>query len=491
MIINLPNFTPVLLLSYIKITLRKIKRQIAYSFINIAGLAVGLACCIIMMLWIQSETSFDNFHSNRDTIYRMIKETETNNKTTLDARTPFPLAETIFGKIPEVVNFTRYQGVEGWRISSGDKVFYNDYLSTADSSFFEIFTFPFVKGNPKTALSDRKSIVVSESMALKYFGNDEPLGKVITISREGNTFTVTGVIKDVPKNSHLHFDCIIPIVNFWEWWDGRQDGWNMIMFYTYVQLSPNSSSELVAPKISSILNENVKETKANIHLQPLKDVHLKSNFEWDLDNWAQGSHSTLSMFTLAAIGVLILAMINFANLSTARSTGRAKEVGIRKVSGAWRVDIMGQFLGEAIVMALIGLFVALVLVYYAIPYFNILSEKQIDFRALLEIKIILSLIGIAFITGLFSGSYPSFFLSSFRPAAVLKREIITGGKSQSVLRKSLVIVQFALTLFLVIGSAIVGKQMRFIKEKNLGIDTHNVVKLEVVYQDYQTIKNIF
>jgi len=489
--INPSNYTPVLLLSYFKITLRKIKRQTGYSFINIAGLAVGMACCIIMLLWVQNEKSFDRFHANRDSIFRMIKETRANNKTILDARTPFPLAEAISGRIPEVVNYTRYQGVEGWRMRYEDKVFFNDYLSTADSSFFEIFTFPFVKGDPETALSDRKSIVVSESMASKYFGDEEPMGKVITIGQEGNVFTVTGVIKDVPKNSHLKFDCIIPVVNFWEWWDGRQDGWNMIMFYTYIQLAPNSSSELVGPKIAAILNENVEGTEAKIRLQSLNDVHLRSNIEWDLDNWAKGSQSTLTIFTLAAIGVLVLAMINFANLSTARSASRAKEVGLRKASGAWQMDIMGQFLGEAVVLALISLVMALVLVYFAIPYFNALSGKQIDFKALFNLKVILSLIGISFITGILSGGYPSFFLSSFRPAAVLKGEITSGGKSHSVLYKSLVVAQFTLTLFLVIGSAIVNKQMTFIKEKNLGIDTHNVVKLEVVLRDFQAVKNTF
>ena len=269
------DITPALLLNYFKIGLRKVKYQKGYTLINISGLAVGLACCAIMMLWVRNEKSFDRFHTHRDSIYRLIKETSTNGKKTLDARITYPLVETIHGKIPEVKNYTRYQGVEGWKISYGDKFFYNDFLSTADSTFFEIFTFPFVKGDPKTALKNRNSIVLTESMARKYFGTEEPIGKVLTIIQSSYTFTVTGVMKDVPKNSHLHFDCIVPILNFWEWWDGRQDGWGMIMFYTYLQLHPNSSPASVGPKIAAVLNENVPQQKAGIIMQPLKDVHLR------------------------------------------------------------------------------------------------------------------------------------------------------------------------------------------------------------------------
>ncbi|MCJ7820826.1 MAG: ABC transporter permease, partial [Bacteroidales bacterium] len=197
------NITRALLLNYFRIALRKIKGQKGYTLINISGLAVGLACCAIMMLWVRNENSFDRFHTNRDSIYRLIKETNTNGKVSFDARIPYPLGETILGNIPEVKSYTRYQGVESWKISYGDKFFYNDFLSTADSTFFEIFTFPFVKGDPKTALKNRSSIVLTESMARKYFGTEDPMGKVLSIVRPSHTFTVTGIIKDIPKNSHL------------------------------------------------------------------------------------------------------------------------------------------------------------------------------------------------------------------------------------------------------------------------------------------------
>ena len=444
------DFTPALLRNHFKVTLRKIRRQKGYTLINVSGLAVGLACCAIMLLWVRNEKSFDSFHANRNSIFRLIKETRANGKETLDARIPYPLAETIFGKIPEVKNYTRYQGVDGWKISYGDKFFFNDFLSTGDSTFFEIFTFPFVKGDPKTALKNRYSIVITESMARKYFGTEDPMGKVLTITGRMDAFTVTGVIKDVPGNSHLHFDCIIPIVNFWEFWDGRQDGWGMIMFYTYIQLQPNSSPASVGPKIAAVLNENVPAQKAGIRMQPLMDVHLNSNFGWDLDNFEQGNQSTLTIFTLAALVVLILAIINFTNLATARSASRAKEVGLRKINGAGRSEIIGQFLGESVVISFLALLLALVIVYFILPLFNNLAGKQIALAGLFEPLLFLLLISVTLVTGILSGSYPALFLSSFQPVRVLKGEILSGGKSQAVLRKSLVVFQFSLTLFLII-----------------------------------------
>jgi ABC-type antimicrobial peptide transport system permease subunit len=485
------DFTPALLRNHFKVTLRKIQRQKGYTLINVSGLAVGLACCAIILLWVRNEKSFDSFHANRDSIYRLIKETRTNGKETLDARIPFPLAETILGKIPEVKNYTRYQGVDGWKINYGDKFFYNDFLSTADSSFFEIFTFPFVKGDPKTALTDRNSIVVSESMARKYFGDDEPMGKVLTMHQGRYTFTVTGVIKDVPKNSHLRFDCIIPIVNFWEWWDGSQDGWGMIMFYTYLQLQPNSSPGSVGPKIADVLNDNVPQQKAGIRMQPLMDIHLRSNFGWDLDNFDQGSQSTLTIFILAAMGVLLLAMINFTNLATARSSSRTREVGLRKINGARRREIIGQFLGESVVITFLALLLALVIVYLLLPLFSNLAGKQIAFAGLFEPQLFLLLISVTLVTGILSGSYPALFLSSFQPVRVLKGEILSGGKSQAVLRKTLVVFQFSLTLFLIIGSAIANRQLKYIREKDLGMDTRNIIITEAYFRDYQSAKSIF
>jgi len=480
-----------MLKNYLKIAFRNMKRHKGYSLINVTGLAVGLACCAVMMLWIQYEKGFDRFHDNRDSIYRLIKVTRTNEKTTFDARTPYPLGEAILEKVPEVVNFVRYQGVFGhWEMTHGDKTFYNDNIGTADPSFFEMFTFPFIQGDPKTALSDRYSIVVTESMARKYFGTEDPMGKVMTMHQGRDVFTVTGVMKDVPKNSHLMFDCMIPSVNFWEWWEGAYSGWNMIMFYTYVQLAPNSIASQVGRKIAGVLHENVPNMRAEFLVQPLMDVHLKSNFEWDLDNYAQGSQSTLDIFTLAAIGILLLAMINFMNLSTARSAIRAREIGLRKVSGAQRINVMEQFLGESLLLAFLSLILALILIYAAIPAFNRLAIKQIAFTDIFTPPVILSFLGLTCLTGLLSGSYPAFFLSAFQPARVLKGGTTSGGRHQVVLRKSLVVLQFTLTLILVMGTAVVDRQLNFVQEKDLGIDTHNVVTFNGFFDQFPSARNI-
>jgi putative ABC transport system permease protein len=486
-----PPFLSALLWSYIRIALRKIRRQKGFSFITIAGLAVGLACSILMMLWIHDEKSFDRFHANRDSIYRLIKVTRTSEKTTFDARTPYPLGEAILEKVPEVVNFVRYQGVFGrWEMTHGDKTFYNDNIGTADPSFFEIFTFPFIQGDPKTALIDRSSIVLSESMARKYFGAEDPMGKVMTMHQGREAFKVTGVMGDVPKNSHLMFDCVIPSVNFWEWWDGAELGWNMIMFYTYIQLAPNTSVAAVGQKIAGVLHENVPTSRAEFIVQPLMDVHLKSNFEWDLDNYAQGSQSTLDIFTLVALGILLLAMINFMNLSTARSANRAKEVGLRKVTGAFRVDIIKQFLGESVVLSFISFLLALLLVWQVLPLFNSLAGKQLSLIRVVQAGMLPALLGITLLTGLLSGIYPALFLSSFQPAKVLKGGWFSGRRGQPILRKSLVVFQFTLTLMLVIGTAVVDRQLKFVGEKDLGIDTHNVVTFNGFFDQFPSARNI-
>ena len=485
------DFTPALLLNYFRISLRKLLQQKGYSIINISGLSIGLACCALMMLYVRNENSFDRFHSNRDSIYRLIKETRTNGKETLDTRIPFPLAEAILGKIPEVKNYTRYQGVDGWKIIYNNKLFYNDFLSTADSTFFEIFSFSFLKGDPKTALKNRNSIVMTESMARKYFGTEEPLGKVISILQPDLTFTVTGVIKDVPENSHLHFDCIIPIVNFWEWWDGRESGWGMIMFYTYLQLQPGSSPEQAGQKIAEVLNENVPQQKAGIRLQRLTDIHLRSAFGWDLDNYKQGSQSTITIFTLTALGVLLLAMINFINIATARSANRAKEVALRKINGAKRTEIIQQFLGESVVISFLALLPALLIVYFGLPFLNNLMDRQLGFKNLFDLPFIISLLAVTLLTGILSGSYPAFFLSSFQPVNVLKGGRTSAGKSQVHLRRILVVIQFTLTIFLITASVIVNRQNKFLRSGDLGMDTSNILVTEGVFRDVQSAKNIF
>ncbi len=485
------RFAPALLWNTIKITLRKIKRQKGYSVINIAGLAVGMACCTVMLLWVKDELSFDRFHANFDSIYRVIKKTTNNDQEMLDARTPYPLGPAIHEKVPEVLDFCRYQGFENANLKVGEKtITVPHFLGTADPSFFKMFTFPFVEGDPNTALIDPRSIVLTESTAQSLFGEESPMGELVKYLG-WEDFKVTGVIRDIPENSHIRFDVMVPIKEIAPGKHVEEDDWKPLFFYSYVQLVPHSSANFAATKIAALLNENIPQLEAEILLQPMKDVHLRSNFQWDLDNFAQGSQSTLIIFTLAAFGILLLAVINFTNLSTARSANRAKEVGMRKVSGARRSEIMVQFLGETVVHAFLGLFLALILVQAILPLFNSLAGKKISFSTLFEPQVILILLAMTVLTGCIAGGYPAFFLSAFQPARVLKGGTLSGGRGQASLRKSLVVLQFALTLFLVMGTAVVDRQLTFVRDKDLGIDTRNVVNFLSPFRDYRSAKNTF
>lgn len=485
------RFTPALIWNYIKITLRKIRRQKGYSLISIAGLTVGLACCAVMLLWVNTELSFDRFHANFDSIYRVIKKTPGNDGDMLDARTPYPLGPAVLGTVPEVYDYCRYQGFELQNLQAGDKrITVPNFLGTADASFFQMFTFPFLEGDPKTALDDRRSIVLTESMALGLFGEKSPMGETVTYIGWGD-FKVTGVIRDIPENSHIRFDVMMPIKEIAPGRDIGENDWGPLFFYTYIQLAPNVTAGAAATKIAAVLNENLPQAHAEILLQPMKDVHLRSHFQWDMDNYAQGSQSSLIFFTLAALGVLFLAIINFMNLSTARSAARAKEVGLRKVSGARRSEITGQFLGESVIQAFLALLIALILVQAVLPLFNALSEKSVSFTGLFHPQTALLLLGVTLLTGLIAGIYPAFYMSAFQPAAVLKGVHLSKGRGHASIRKGLVVFQFALTLFLVIGLAVIDRQLHFIEDKDLGIDTENVVNFFGDFGDLQRAKEAF
>jgi putative ABC transport system permease protein len=485
---NPSRFMPALLWSYVKISLRKIRRQKGYSIINIAGLAVGLVCCILMILWVQDELSFDRFHKNGKDIYRVISEIHSTDRVTLNARTPNPLGPTLLSEYQEIINFVRFQGFDGWPVKAGDKIFFNDNLGTADPSFFKVFTFPFVKGDPRTALKDRYSIVITESMAQKYFGDEDPMGKVIQI---GDDFIVTGIIKDLPANSHLQFDCIFPIINMTDYWHENFEDWRRIRFYTYVQLEERSSAEDVNQKISKVINKHLPRARHNILLQPLKDVHLKSNFEWDLDNFAQGSIVNVTIFTLTALGILLLACINFMNLATARSSGRAKEVGMRKVSGAHRIDLMKQFYGESLILAGLSLILALFLTEALLPVFNNLTGKTLSLNPEGNVQFIFGLFFVTVLTGIISGSYPALVLSAFRSANVLKGAFLLPVTKGGHMRKILVIFQFTATIILIVITSIIFLQLRFVQTRDLGFDKDHIMTFHLAHADTEVLRNSF
>ncbi|MDH4219243.1 MAG: ABC transporter permease [Candidatus Aminicenantes bacterium] len=465
-----------MLKNYIKITWRNIRNNKIYSFINIMGLAVGMACCILILLWIQDELSFDKFHENYSALYRTIPELQD----TKFSSNPLALAAVFKEQYPEVRQITRFC-FRYWLMKYGDKI-YNESGALVDDDFLKMFTFPLIKGTPETVFASRESIVLTERAAAKYFGNQDPIGKSL-LSNNDIELIVTGVLKDVPKNSHLQFDFLASM----RLMGGRGDTSWSYEARTYALLEKNVSIRDFADKISGFIMEHDKRTnqKVVLHIQPLSKVHLYS---------LNGTDPILYVyiFLTIAIAVLIIACINFINLTTARSNTRAKEIGMRKVVGAERADIIRQFIGESILLSAMALLVALGLVYLFLPAFNNLAEKQLTLNIAGNVSTLLLLSGIILFTGLASGSYPAFMLSSFRPTNILKRGKLQSGSGGFVLRKILVVSQFTATIVLIIGTIVMYKQLNYIRNKDIGLDRDHVVAISMnreLREAYRSFKN--
>jgi ABC-type antimicrobial peptide transport system permease subunit len=462
--------------NYVKIALRNIKLNKTFSFINISGLAIGLACCLLILLWIQDELSYDNFHKNGKQIYRITTSVKTQNRTTHHAGSPAPLGPELLRLFPEIVDFTRVQsGWDGWRLHYNEKWFYKEKLAAVDPSFFQMFSFQFIAGDPKRALQDKDSIVITEQIAQKCFGTDDPIGKIMKIS--DNDMKVTGVIKKIPKNSHLQFDYAFSAENMRDWRGSLLDSWDYLQFATYIQLRPDARISEVTNKMNELVGNNVPKMKAILNLQPLSHIHLRSSLynSWMVVYPQPGNITFVYIFSLIAICILLLACINFMNLTTARSMGRSREVGIRKVVGAGRKDIFLQYMGESILLTFVATIAAVLILSFIIPSFNTISGKNLSLQKSGNMEMILSLLAVTLITGLLSGSYPSIFLSSFQPIKVLSKIGGKGSKRGTALRRILVIIQFAFTIGLIITSSVIYRQMNFIKNKDLGFDKDHII----------------
>jgi putative ABC transport system permease protein len=471
--------------NYLKIAIRIIRRHKGFSFINIAGLAIGMACCILILLWVQDELSYDRFHENGNDIYRVIQDINFADHSTTWAITQGPLGPSLKKDFPEIINAARITS-RGFRLTYDDKSF-DERVGMADGSIFEMFTFPLVKGNLVTALSDPHSIVLTEEMAEKYFGNKDPVGKAIKADNQYD-FLVTGVLKKIPRNSHLQFDFLIPFI-FGRELNYTVDRWGNSQFSTYVQLQKGIPSQEVIQKISGHLSEKPTiEKDARLNLQPLYRVHLYSNYEFDS---AHGNITYVTIFSIVAFLILLIACINFMNLATARSGNRAREVGMRKVAGAYKTDIIRQFFGESILLAFIALFFALIIVQLLLPVFNNLAAKELSMNIAGNIWALLGLLGIALLTGIISGTYPALFLSTFQPVRVLKGSLKSGTKS-SVFRKILVVAQFSLTILLIICTTIVYNQLNFMRNRKLGYNKEHMIYMDMrgdMREKFEAVKN--
>ena len=465
----------------VQIAWRNTKRHKAYSFINILGLAIGLACCTLIMLWIQHELSYDRYHQHADNIYRVAREmTQGTLQGEKIATTSPPLAPALRDEFPEIAEVTRI----GWRggrlFSYGQNHFIERYIFLADRSFFKIFTVSFIKGNKANAFNTPNSLVITESIAEKYFGDEDPLGKTI-IYDEKTDFVVTGVIKDMPSNSHFVADIILPFETLAKIHGIDLSNWGWNGFHTYVLLHPDASPAALESKFGAMLEKYQNQgfgflSRERFFLQPLKSIHLHSHAMGEI---SPNLHiSTLILFGTIAFLILLIACINYMNLVTARSSFRLREIGTRKVVGAHRSQIAKQFLGESIFTALFSLGVSIILVKLSLPLFNRFAERQLVLDWGSFIHILPAILILVLLTGLIAGSYPAFYLSSLNPIHVLKG-MISPRPRRSRLRNSLVIFQFSVSIILIFATLMVKDQLHFIRNREMGYDRDHIVIVTV------------
>ncbi|MFT3934992.1 MAG: ABC transporter permease [Chitinophagaceae bacterium] len=459
--------------NYLKIAFRNIVRHKAYAAINIAGLAIGMAASIFILLWVQNESSYDKFHKNANEIYRITADASGFKAAVNCAGMPAGLQQ----QMPVIKNYVRLSHRETILLENGIRKFEEKNVFYADSTFLQVFSFPLIKGDAATALQRPDALLITEDMAKKYFGAADPIGKTLK-KDNGDNVTVTGVLANIPSNSHLQFDFILPIAAIASTdRDLKNNVWNSFNFYGYVQLDKNfSATKASLQKLEKQMDAIYKQhepngIKVSFQLQPLTSIHLQPALQVDLPG--HGNAQYVSIFFIVAIVILIVACINFMNLATARSARRAKEVGLRKVVGAVRGQLIGQFIGESMLISFFALLAAIAIVALCLPLFNNLAGKQLSFH-LLDGKILFSLIGIALITGIISGSYPALFLSGFKPVKVLKGNLkLTGGNT--LFRNGLVVMQFIISIVLLAGTAVIYNQLQYIKHRNPGFVKENLL----------------
>ena len=471
-----------LLGNYFKIALRKIVRQKGYSFINVAGLAVGLAACLLILLWVKDELSYDTYHEKAGRIYRVSVLGQSSGVSERVAIAPFVSAPAFAAEIPEVEAYARLLDVEPLAVVDGRRIDLTGLYYT-DPGFFDIFTHRFLSGDPGTALDAPGSLVLTEATALKLFGRADVLGRTVNFDNETD-FKVTAVIRDVPANSHFRFNglaslatvaarpAVRPVIE--EWF--RFSGW------VYVLLRGRAEPSAVDAKMDALVDRRIGDelrrsgTTWSFRLQPLASLHLRSHLEGEIE--PNGDIRYVYAFSLIAAFVLALACVNFMNLATARSAGRGREVGLRKVLGARRRQLVIQFLGESVLLTSGSAVLAVLLVGLALPAFNRLAGKDIDWASLLDGGTGLALAGLVLLTGLLGGSYPALFMSAFRPAAVLKGMLGKGLKRGSF-RSVMVVFQFTVSIVLMAGTWIVLAQTRYMKTRDLGFEKDRVLVVSV------------
>jgi len=478
--------------NYLKTALRNILRNKGYSTINISGLAIGMACCFLILLFVQDELSYDKYHGKADRIYRLVALNKSGGEERHLAPIGAPVGEAFANAFPEIQKAARFNRGERVLVTYRDKRFFEERFFYADPAAFDIFSFPIVKGNLQTALSAPFAVVITESVAYKYFGREDPVGKSIILDNEHN-YHITAVMRDVPSNSHFRFDFLASLETLADLHGERflkHPGY--MAFYTYLLLEENADPKELQMKFEGMVKQSYGERIASMrsfYLQPLKGIHLHSRLEYEIE--ANSSISFIYAYSAIALFLLLIAAFNYMNLSTARSAKRAREVGMRKVLGALRLQLVKQFLGESVVLSVLSLFLSLVFVWLSLPLFNSLTGKQLGFSFISNIVLLLSLAAIVAAVGILGGFYPAIFLSGFEPIRTLKGRLATYGKSASF-RRLLVLAQFTISIILIIGTFVIRNQLHYLRSQNLGFDKEQVVVMPMHDQDttkaYELIK---
>ena len=468
--------------NYLTIAFRNLLRYPTYSLINIIGLAIGMAACMLIVLYIQDELSYDRYHPNADRIYRIVDDIESGGQTIQTAGSPLSWAPALKRDYPEIVRFVRMRGTGStWLFHREAMQFYEKNVIWAEDGLFDLFDIPLVAGDPKTALVEPFTIVISETMAAKYFGQEKAMGQILGVDNTYE-FRVTGIMRDLPANTHMRADMFTSYSSLATLRSFYRENWeDHDNYYTYIQLSENANPDDLEAKFPDFLERYAgdKYRESGVVLRPslqsLVDIHLHSHRESELE--PNGDIRFVVLYTLIAFLIPLIASINFVNLATARSAMRAREVGVRKVMGANRTQLLGQFLGEAVVMAAVAMVTSVILVQFALPAVNEIAGKQLIFP-LSNGLVLTAIVFGTIVIGLAAGIYPAVYLSGFLPTEVLKGSLKSGTRGLG-LRKVLVVVQFAMSIFLLVCTAVIYDQIEYISTKRLGFEKEQVMVLPI------------
>ena len=475
-----------MLFNHLKLAFRNLFNNKIYSFINLSGLAIGIASSIFIALFVIHEFSYDRFHEKADRIYRIGVKGQMMGSEINQAITAAPMGAAILQDYPEVENMVRIRKFGDWLVRYGEKKFHEEDFLFADSTFFEVFDFKLLRGDPHTVLDEPKTVVLTESIAKKYFGDEDPIGKMLHLETDTTYFRVTGIMEDVPTFSHFTFNMVGSVHTYGA---SRSDFWVSHNFYTYILLRENIPWKELEKKLNSLIEKYVgpqieealgidmeqfyeSGNTFGYFLQPLKSIHLGSDLQYEFE--PTGNKTLVYIFIFIAALILIVASINFMNLSTARSAGRAKEVGIKKVSGSSQQSLIFQFLFESVITSLVSLLIAVGLVELLLPSFNNLIQLSLNLDYFEYWWIIPFLLIFGITVGIFAGTYPAFVLASFKPTVVLKGSLTTGIKG-SLLRRILVVGQFTVSIIILLGTFVTNQQVKYILNKDIGFDKEDVL----------------